>query len=220
MKTANRHFKRQLAATRRAGFSLIELLAVMMILAILMTFLAFRLGNLGEDAKRSMTEQFLQQVSIAIGSYEGETGDYPSSSWESEWGPTPNKTNLGSEVLCVQLWSPDYGGSGISEDQLGNSDEDEAKQNLTTHGNKDLFELVDNWDNPIAYFHRKDYGRADSYFTMDEKGEEGPSTVQARMNPKTGSYFNPRSFQLISAGEDGVFDTDDDLFNFQAERGE
>lgn len=208
----------QLPTSRRAGFSMIELLAVMMILAILMTFLAFRLGGLGEAAKSSVTEQFLQQVTIAIGSYEQENDDYPTSSWRAEWGATPNKSNIGGEVLCIQLWSPNYGGSGINEDQLGNTDEDEAKQNLTTHGNKDLFELVDNWGNPIAYFHRTDYERADSYFTIDENGEGGLSTARARKNPKTGSFFRPREFQLISAGKDGLFDTEDDLFNFQVER--
>jgi prepilin-type N-terminal cleavage/methylation domain-containing protein len=198
----------------RAGFSMIELLAVMMILSILMIFLAFRLGGLGEDAKRNVTEQFLQQVSVAISSYEGEMGDYPSSSWQTEWGVVPNKSNLGSEALCIQLWGKDYGGSGISDDMLGNSDDDQCKKSLTTHANNNLFELVDNWGNPIAYFHRRDYEREDAYFTMDDTGVSDLSSAIAVKNPKTGNYFNPRGFQLISAGSDGVFDTEDDLYNF------
>lgn len=204
----------------RAGFSMIELLAVMMILTILMTFLAFRLGGLGEAANRSLTEQFLQQVSVAIGSFEAETGDYPASSWQTEWGVIPNKSNLGAEALCIQLWGKSNGGSGISDDQLGNSDEDKSKKNLTTHGNNNLFELVDQWDNPIAYFHRRDYEREDAYFTVDDTGVGDLSSAIAVKNPKTGNYFNPRGFQLISAGEDGVFDTDDDLYNFAYSREE
>ena len=205
-------------AAARAGFSLIELLAVMVILAILMTFLAFRLGALGGAAKQSTTKTFLQEVSAAANIYETEMGDYPSSSWKADWGPTPNKQNLGGEALCVQLWGKDYGGSGISDDKLVNMDEDEAKKSLTTHGNNDLFELKDAWDNPIAYFHRQDYGREDVYLTLDEEGLIDTSTIQAVRNPKTGNYFNPRGYQLISAGEDGIFGTKDDLYNFEVER--
>ena len=203
---------------RRAGFSLIELLAVMVILAILMTFLAFRLGALGGAAKQETTRTFLQQVTLAANSYESETGDYPRSTWQEEWGPTPNKQNLGGETLCVQLWGRDYGRAGISEDHLINMDEDEAKKGLTSHGNNDLFELQDAWGNPIAYLHRQDYGREDSYLTIDEDDLIDTSLIKAVKDPKTGNYHNPRSFQLISAGEDGVFGTGDDLYNFKVER--
>ena len=46
----------------RAGFSMIELLAVMVILSILMVYLAFNLTGLGESAKRSGTLTFLRQA--------------------------------------------------------------------------------------------------------------------------------------------------------------
>jgi prepilin-type N-terminal cleavage/methylation domain-containing protein len=202
-------------ALQRAGFSLIELMAVMVILAILMTFLAFRLGALGGVAKQRNTETYLAQFTGAAKNFEQETGAYPPSSWQSDWGPAPNKTNLGVEALCLALWAKDYGGSGISDDRLGNTDEDEAKKSLTTHGNNDLFELIDDWQNPIAYFYRQDYGREDLYMTQNKQGEWDSSTVKALKSSKTGNYYNARSFQLISAGEDGIFGTDDDLFNFE-----
>lgn len=210
--------QRRHADSARAGFSLIELLAVMVILSILMTFLAFRLGALGGAAKQETTRSFLQQIALAANTYETEMGDYPASSWKAEWGPTPNKQNIGGEALCVQLWSKDYGGSGISDDKLINMDEDEAKKSLTTHGNNNLFELKDAWDNPIAYFHRQDYDREDVYLTLDEQDTLDTSNVKAVKNPKTGNYFNPRSYQLISPGEDGLFGTKDDLYNFEVER--
>ncbi len=187
----------------------------MFILAILMTFLAFQLGGLGENAKMSATENFLIQVGGAVNNYEQEMGDYPASSWSGDWGATPNKQNLGGEALCIALWGRDYGGSGISEDQLANSDEDQSKKGLTSHGANDLFELVDSWGNPIAYFHRRDYGREDLYFTMDEEAIWDTSMAKALKSPKTQNYYNPRGFQLISAGSDGVFSTDDDLYNFK-----
>lgn len=201
---------------------MIELLAVMVILSILMVYLAFNLTGLGEAAKRSGTLTFLREAGLAASTYEGDVGDYPPSSWKSEWGPTPNKTNLGGEALCITLWAKDYGGTGISDDRLGNTDDDESPKSLTTHGNRNLFEFVDSWGNPIAYFHRRDYGREDTYITIDSEGILDTSVVMARKNPKTDTYHNPRGFQLISAGEDGFFGPDDrgkndDLYNFDVE---
>lgn len=198
----------------RAGFSLIELLAVMVILAILMTFLAFQLSGMRDTASHSATQTFLTQVGGAASSYEQETGDFPPSSWQSDWGAAPNKTNLGGEALCIALFGKDYD-SGIRDETLGNSDEDEAKKGLTSHATNDLFELMDSWENPIAYFHRRDYGESHVYLTLDEQGLPADSDVKALKNPKTGNYYNPRTFQLISSGEDGIFGTKDDIHNFQ-----
>ena len=206
---------------RRAGFTLIEMMAVMVILAILVTFLALRLGGAAETSKASLTKTYFGELSGAISAFETESGNYPPSTWKSEWGPTPNKTNLGGEILCLTMWAKGGKNGGLSEDKLCNTDEDEAKKSLTTHGNNDLFELGDEWDNPIAYFHRHNYDREDPYRTRDNKtGTWTDSMVKALINPKTGNHFNPRTFQLISAGEDGLFGTDDDLTNFRRDREE
>ena len=42
--------------------------------------------------------------------------------------------------------------------------------------------------------------------------------VKARVSPKTGDPYRRQSFQLISAGPDGLFQTDDDIANFKIER--
>ena len=65
----------------------------------------------------------------------------------------------------------------------------------------------------------EDYGRADEYVTLDnETGVEMSAIVKAHMSPKTQGYHNPRSYQLISAGQDGIFGNDDDITNFDRER--
>jgi prepilin-type N-terminal cleavage/methylation domain-containing protein len=208
--------RRTRAHSQRSGFTLLEMLAVMVILSILVVFLAFRLGGLGESAKARLTATYLNEISLAVAEYEHEHGDYPPSEWDSKWGAQPNKKNAGIEILCVTLWSPKWGGVSLSEDKLDNTDGDRSKQSLTTHANRDLFELVDAWQNPIAYFHRRDYGREDLYITIDEESADWTeSTIKAYTNPKTGNYFRSRTFQLISAGQDGVFGTKDDLSNFE-----
>jgi prepilin-type N-terminal cleavage/methylation domain-containing protein len=70
---------RQSAATRvpdsspirRGGFTLIEVLAVVLIIAILAAFLVTRLGGAEEAVKASNTRGFIAQLSAAIEVYEG-----------------------------------------------------------------------------------------------------------------------------------------------------
>jgi len=202
----------------RAGFSLIELLAVIVILGILAAFLVPRLAGMGDATRVSLTRSQLSVLEATIKEYEHEMGDYPPSSWKQEWGSQPNGVNLGAEVLYVSLWSDDYGGTSIKEDELINTDNDQSRKGLTSLGSKDLFELRDAWDNPIAYFHRRDYDRGDLYVTYDPNtGDEIEDTVKARVSSKTKSPHNPRTFQLISAGPNGTFGDDDDVSNFEDE---
>ena len=200
----------------RTGFSLIELMAVMIILAILMAFLLPRLTGMGEGVRGAATESFLRgQMTAALGSYQDDLGDYPSSDWDRDGEAAPNTTNLGSEMLYLAFFAERFGGMNIHEDNLENTDGDRTRRSLTMFGNSDLFELCDQWKNPIAYFHHRDYGRKDLYISYDNRsGEILEVLVSALENPRTASFFNPRGFQLISAGVDGAFNTDDDITNF------
>lgn len=196
----------------QAGFTLIELLAVLVILSILMVFLVPKLMGAEDVVKAENTRQYLLQLKAVLTEYEAETGDYPPSSFSADHGQPPNRTNLGAEALVVHLWSEGFDGLLLDDEHFVNTDFDSSAKRLTTLGNSELFELKDDWDNPIAYFHRQDYGRSDAYVTYDGKtGEEVPNEVRASMNETTDRYDNPKTYQLISAGEDGVFGTDDDI---------
>ena len=200
----------------RAGFTLIEMLAVLIILGILMAILIPRLGKAGEVAEEKMTRVYLSELNAAIGEYEQHFGDYPTSRFLDEWGPPPNPTNLGAETLVLCLWSPKWGGTTLSPDRVVNLDEDATKKALATFPKPALFELRDEWGNPIAYFHRRDYGRRDAYVTDNPTtGEKIDGTVTAQKDETTGLYRNPNRFQLISAGLDGEFGTADDLGNWE-----
>jgi prepilin-type N-terminal cleavage/methylation domain-containing protein len=199
----------------RAGFTLIELIAVLAILAILMAIFLPRLAGFGVRARERTTKAWLSQLSAAIGEYEDRFGDFPPSQYLDKWGAAPNTTNLGAECLVLAMWSSEWTGASLPDDRFVNSDGDEAKKSLTRIPRPALLELKDEWDNPIAYFHRRDYGRQDAYVVVRSDDElASDSSVKARTNPVTRTWFNPEKFQLISAGADGEFGTEDDLGNF------
>jgi prepilin-type N-terminal cleavage/methylation domain-containing protein len=198
-----------------AGFTLIELLAVLLILSILIIVLLPRITGFTEIAHERATKSWLVQLSAAIGEYEDRFGDYPPSQFLDKWGTAPNTTNIGGEALVLSMWSPEWTGTTLPDDRFVNSDHDEAKKSLSRMPKPALLELKDDWDNPIAYFHRRDYGRQDVYVVVSKGGDgEEESTVRALKNPVTGQYFQHDKFQLISAGADGLFGTDDDIANF------
>jgi len=205
-----------------AGFSLIEILSVIVILSILMVFLVPNLIGQGDVVKAQTTSAFLQEISVALGEYNDEFGSYPSSDFKTKWGISPNPVNKGGEALVLQLWSTEWGGTGLTTELFDNSDGDSAKNNIVDPdviANGALMELTDSFGNPIAYIHRKQYGEKFLYVTYDEDtGEPVESEVTAYKNSKTGTFFQPRKFQLVSAGIDCLFGTEDDITNF--DRGE
>ncbi len=200
----------------RAGFTLIEVLAVILILGILMAFLITTLGGQGDAVRSNLTRTKIEQFSAEISAFESATGRYPVSSWKEEWGTQPNQVNVGIEALVVQLWAAERGGTHLSEDDLVNMDGDAASRKLTVFELNDLFELRDAWDNPLAYIERMDYGKPLVYLTESPvTGEQIETAVLAAENKRTGGFFNPRTFQLLSAGPDGDFGTSDDIGNFR-----
>jgi prepilin-type N-terminal cleavage/methylation domain-containing protein len=196
----------------RRGFTLIELLAVIVILSVLAYFLVTNLGGASKLMDIEVTRTKGQQIVLAISEHEDDTGDYPRSNFGGDWGDPPNNTNLGSECLYLALCAEKAAGDGKFDEFLGNVDNDSMGRRVNGFSSLSLFELCDQWGNPYAYFHNRDYAREDQYLTLDPAtGETITSTARALKNPKTQRYFEPRGFQLISAGPDGEFGTEDDV---------
>jgi len=127
----------------------------------------------------------------------------------------PN-TPTSSGRLCFfkAIFAEGYAGHRPdSTSNLINSDEDEANKNKTVFEVPDLLEFQDSWGNPLIYIRHTDYGKSFTYTFMGEDGWE-PMDVQAVKNPRTGIYYKFESCQIISAGSDGIFDTEDDVANF------
>ena len=192
----------------RAGFTMVEMLAVILILSILMAVLVTSLASASDAADEKLTEARITDLAIALGTYEGDVGDYPPSRFGVGFSSSGASTNQGIESLVLEIWKEPFDGLGISDDILGNLDGDSASS-------QPLLEILDMWGNPLAYFHRSDYGEVQTYLSEDNNtGELVESEVVARKHPVTGRWANHQKFQLISAGLDGLFGTADDLGNF------
>ncbi len=202
-------------SSRRAGFTLIELLAVLMIISILITVLVVNL-RMGQDATHSgIAKNKLGQLATALGEFSNDKGEFPPSQLSSELG-TADAVNVGSECLYLALCAEGAPGFESLSKELCNTDRDALPKRPKGFEVQDLFEIADSWGNPIAYIRASDYDREFRYISVDaETDEETEYTVRAWKNANTGRYEEPSSFQLICAGNDGKFGTDDDLTNFK-----
>jgi prepilin-type N-terminal cleavage/methylation domain-containing protein len=199
----------------RGGFTLIELLAVMVIIGLLATFLLTTLGGSDDQVRSKLTKARLAQLATLLETYEGRHGDYPPSSFDPSQGALPNQLNMGGEALVVALWSKGFeGGGALETDDLINSDGDRALRSLTDFPDSQLFEIRDGWDNPIAYLRADDYGSEQIYLVSGADGEPFESRVRAVVDAATQRHERTGTFQLHSAGADGEFGTEDDVFSF------
>ncbi|HPF13693.1 MAG: prepilin-type N-terminal cleavage/methylation domain-containing protein [Planctomycetes bacterium] len=204
----------------RAGFTLIEVMAVLVILSILMAYLITSLSGSGDVVHGKNTRMFLDQVESLLVDFETQKGDFPPSTFPANLPELPSTTNMGSEMLVLALFPADgsFQAADLPEDRMSNTDVDSTKKALSSFPSGEVFELADDWGNPIAYIHRRDYGKRFLYQTMDPTtGEPIDGDVAALKSPKTGDYYQRKRFQLISAGPDGVFGTEDDITNFARE---
>jgi len=211
---------RALAARTRAGFTLIEVLAVLLILSILVAVLVVNLRDSEGAAKIQIARQQLTKLEAAVKHYENEFGAAPASSFQPAQEVANDGLNVGIEALVVALWSKKYEAGGLLpdvRDALANTDADRSPKQLTDFDSRDLLEIVDPWHNPIAYIERTDYPVTNRrYRTVEaESGEEIESAPVAFKNATTGQYYSAQGFQLISAGPDGRFGTDDDITSFE-----
>ncbi len=204
------------ASSPSAGFSLVEVLAVLAILGLLMSVAIMSTGRQTDRARVAETRARMAQLENLITSYELKFGDYPADTLKDLKIKSENDLNEGIEACVAALHSKDYpGGTLLSEETLGNTDEDSTSTAFHREGSSYLLEVVDSWENPIAYFHNSSYGSLGVIQLSEPEIREDPErVVESVVSEKTGIHANSDSYQLISAGPDEEFGTEDDITNF------
>jgi prepilin-type N-terminal cleavage/methylation domain-containing protein len=201
------------------GFTLVELLVVMAIIATLVGLGMTVLPSMMQRAKRSAVENYLALLSANLETYKSSgQGAYPPTTLADfpGVGSLSNFQNCGIESLVLCLTSRNYGNpldlENLKELRIENYDGDQTQAQLAQGGSRELFEIVDPWGTPLAYFHCADYGRYATVGLIAADKED--LKVKPWMNERLKKYYQSDKFQLISAGPDGVFNTEDDITNF------
>lgn len=203
------------AADKTRGFTLVELLVVITILALLLGLAAVNFSDFLGQGDKAATVSRIEGLKLYLTQYKSHMGDYPASRLADHGVKGGDNMFEGIEALVIALKHKDYAYDGPEEAWLQNMDADQGQPNVTQFAKSDLFEVVDAWDNPIVYMRYDDYERAQNYEFMNQDTMALEDVeVKAATSEKTGTFHDARSYQLRSAGKDGVLNTPDDITSY------
>jgi len=206
----------------KSGFTLLELLVVIAIISLLAVALLPSISQAMCRAEESETQVRMVQLVTGIEAFERRYGVYPPDDFSvilPDRLPVkakPDAVNSGIESLVIYLSWKNFGGISLDEheDWLRNTDGDDNEAVIPLLDRSEKVEVVDAWGTPFVYFHNRNYAKPQTIMLPGSAELAGESeTVRARKNPRSAGYLNPRKFQLISAGKDLEFGTEDDLIH-------
>jgi len=202
---------------RERGFTLIEMIIVILIVTILASLLLWGVMSAIDAAKESSTEATIKSIAGALESYRTQFGDYPPSSLEGLKVKLPNDTNNGIESVLACLSTKKGGGPFFrpdKEDLLTNVDGDSVAKNPTEwyFGDTQLREISDNFGSSYWYIHSADYAKPKPVHLkyMAQKGAK-KADVKVYQSDRLKTFAGAGKYQLVSPGRDGVLMTPDDL---------
>ena len=208
----------------QSGFTMIEILVVVTIIVVLMGLVAVIIPMAFGERDESVTQTRMDAISSMIKKISGprQLGMPPAADVSLLVGPKGeqvgkeigpgNDLNRGIEAVfvAIHLAGLAVDRADIKDDWLGNTDEDVMASNPTVSQSTELYEFVDAWGNPFAYFSAEDYDRPKDVGKIQMK-DGSIQEVSPKKSERTGNFLNLGTFQLISAGQDQVFGTDDDI---------
>lgn len=204
------------------GFSFIEVLVVMGIIAVLAGMAAVVVGIFQRSAPKKQTEASILKLKALVDQWKAKFDGFPPmkltdiaavSTVGTPIKKVDNSDNEPIEALFQALHWPGFGTEPeLSENEIGNNDDDKLPQAATARG-PDLFELKDAWGNPLIYFVNTQYAALDNnpptYLT-----KTGLPVQPRPWRQEGGSFVNPNGFQLFSLGEDALPNTEDDVVSW------
>jgi prepilin-type N-terminal cleavage/methylation domain-containing protein len=188
-----------------SGFTLLELLVVIGIISLLSTILISNFATVRTKAKIQATRSLIATIQASLEAYYAVYGDYPPTDLSDLYPGTSNGINNGIESVVACLSDQNKGGpflQGILESKYTNLDGDSCGSPPTNwwFGDTQLREIVDEWNNPLVYFHSRDYDNPSkgSNYSFTMSGD----AIAPQKNSATATYYMPLTFQIWSAGPD------------------
>jgi prepilin-type N-terminal cleavage/methylation domain-containing protein len=216
----SRRIPARVSRQSNTGFTLIEILVVLAIVAALIGLVTPILFKTQEQGERAATAADLQKMKLALKERvaDPKVGDVPPTSLAAAGFESPNDLNEGIEVLVATLGATDATLNPFEDEaRLINTDGDRDPRRTTYQQSKEFFEYADAWGNPFIYFRLRDFeSNPDAkvrYQTKDgEIIEVGPVRSQ-----KSGTFAGiSDGYQLISMGPDEEYGNDDDVVSWRS----
>ena len=227
----------QISASARQAFTLVELLVVIGILAILAALITPAIFQARVSARNAAIKAEIDMLHMAIMNYKNEYGSFPPSYSVGAGGAaeshvkrifprfTGTISNSTSPLNAIANWLRGFSSNPVDPLGAGRKKLYDFDQSRLAG---DVYYASGKPKSPYIYFSNTDYDKFDSVTGVvslgwpqsDQSYVVGSSTYTvsaltfAPQEDGTGNRFNSDTFQILCAGLDEQWGTEDDLSNF------